>query len=175
MDKNTNKTTYKVTASPGLSAEKILSDWLKKNPDGMSGKIKEFLSGRRGQGGYIYPDAATLAEAAAVLLEDGIEYTAIGCGGTEKKIAETEFCLDFLQPGCSADIKEASVCCTVYRTRDGKYKAVFTEGDFKIILDSGTGYKIEGKLKCGPQTLEGFSEEVTQYYDRHMQELLAQP
>lgn len=175
MDKNTNKTTYKVTASPGLSAEKILSDWLKKNPDGMSGKIKEFLSDRRGQGGYIYPDAATLAEAAAVLLENGIECTAIDCGGTDKKITETEFCLDFLQPDCSADIKEASVCCTVYLTKYGKYRAVFTEGDFRIILDTGTGYKIEGKLKCGPQTLKGFSEEVTQYYDMHMQRLLAQP
>lgn len=174
MDKNTNKTTYKVTASPGLSAEKILSDWLKKNPDGMSGKIKEFLSGRRGQGGYIYPDAVTLAEAAAVLLADGAGRIDNG-GGTDKKIAETEFCLDLLQSVCSADIKEASVCCTVYLTKYEKYRVVFTEGDFKIVLDTGTGYKIEGKLKCGPETLEGFSKEVTEYYDRHMQRLPVQP
>ena len=108
------------------------------------------------------------------MLADGIE--SIDNGSADKKIAETELCLDFLQPdyGCSAGIKEASACCTLYWTRDGKYKAVFTEEDFRIILDTGVGYKIEGKLKCGPEMLEGFSEEVTQYYDRLMQERLAQ-
>ena len=173
MDKNIDKTKYKVTVSSGLSAEEILAGYLKRNPEGMTGAVKGFLSDRRGQGGYIYGDAASLAEAAAVLLTDGVER--IDNGGADKKIAETEFCLDFLQSDCGADIKEASACCTVYRTRDGEYKAVFTEGDFRIILDTGVGYKIEGKLKCGPEMLEGFSAEVTQYYDRHMQGRPVQP
>ena len=174
MDKNTDKTKYTITVSSGLSAEEILSGYLKRNPEGMAGAAKGFLSDRRGQGGYIYGRATSLAEAAAVLLADGIE--SIDNGSADKKIAETELCLDFLQPdyGCSAGIKEASACCTLYWTRDGKYKAVFTEEDFRIILDTGVGYKIEGKLKCGPEMLEGFSEEVTQYYDRLMQERLAQ-
>ena len=173
MDKNTNKTTYKVTVSSGLSAEEILSGYLKKNPEGLTGAVKGFLSGQRGQGNYIYEDAASLAEAAAVLLTDGVER--IDNGGADKKIAETEFCLDFLQSDCGADIKEASACCTVYRTRDGKYSVVFTEGDFRMILDTGTGYKIEGKMKCGLELLQEFSEQVTQYYDMHMQELPVQP
>lgn len=172
MDKNTYKTNYKVTVFSGLSAEEILSGYLKRNPEGMAGAVKGFLSDRRGQGGYIYGRAASLAEAAAVLLTYGFER--IDNSSADKKIAETELSLDLLQTDCTADIKEASACCTVYRTRDGKYKAVFTEGDFRIILDTGVGYKIEGKLKCGPEMLEGFSEEVTQYYDRLMQEQLAQ-
>lgn len=166
MDKNTDKTKYKVTVSSGLSAEEILSGYLKRNPEGMRGAVKGFLSDRRGQGGYIYGSAASLAEAAAVLLTYGFER--IDSGSADKKIAETELGLDLLQCDSSEDIKEASVCCTAYRTGDGEYKAVFTEGDFRIILDSGTGYKIEGKLKCGPEMLEGFSGEVTQYYDKHM-------
>lgn len=167
------KTKYEVTVSSGLSAEELLSGYLKRNPEGMAGAVKGFLSDRRGQGGYIYGRAASLAEAAAVLLTYGFER--VDKGSADKKIAETELSLDLLQTDCSADIKEASVCCTLYWTRDGKYKAVFTEGDFRIILDTGVGYKIEGKLKCGPETLEGFSEEVTQYYDRQMQLRLAQP
>ena len=169
MDKNTDKTKYTITVSSGLSAEEILSGYLKRNPEGMAGAVKGFLSDWRGQGGYIYGDVASLAEAAAVLLADGTE--SIDNGSADKKIAETELCLDFLQPdyGCSAGITEASVCCTVYWTRDGEYRVVFTEGDFKVILDTGVGYKIEGKLKCGPEMLEGFSGEVTQYYDKLMQ------
>ena len=173
MDKNTDKTNYKVTVSSGLSAEEILSGYLKKNPEGMTGAVKGFLSDRRSQGSYIYGRAASLAEAAAVLLTYGVAH--IDNDGTDKKIAETELCLDLLQSDCSAGIKEASVCCTVYRTRDGKYRVVFAEGDFRMILDTGTGYKIEGKLRCGPEMLEGFSEEVTQYYDMHMQGLPVQP
>ena len=173
MDKNTDKTNYKVTVSSGLSAEEILSGYLKKNPEGMTGAVKGFLSDRRSQGSYIYGRAASLAEAAAVLVAYGFER--IDNDITDKKIAETELCLGLLQCDGSEDIKEASVCCTVYRTRDGEYKAVFTEGDFRIILDTGAGYKIEGKLKCGPEMLEGFSAEVTQYYDRHMQGRPVQP
>lgn len=54
MDKNTDKTKYTITVSSGLSAEEILSGYLKRNPEGMAGAAKGFLSDRRGQGGYIY-------------------------------------------------------------------------------------------------------------------------